>query len=172
MSAMSALRRLPLARLSRCMGVSIFTTLLSMGVLVTMISAGRAAWVANVVATAVGTVPSYLLNRRWVWGRHGAGDPWREVLPFWLLSFVGLGLSTGAVLVADRLCAGIGLVGSARTLALLAANVSAFGVLWVAQFLLLDRVLFRVRAAAPSPLREAQEARVHPTATLQVHRSR
>ena len=140
---MSALRRLPLARLTRCMGVSIFTTLLSMAVFVTMISVDQAAWVANVVATAVGTVPSYLLNRRWVWGRRGSGDPWREVLPFWLLSFAGLGLSTMSVVLANRLCAAIGVVGAVRTLALLAANVAAFGVLWIAQFLLLDRVLFR-----------------------------
>ena len=166
---MSVLRRLPLARLTRCMAVSIFTTLLSTAVFVTLISVGRAAWVANVVATAAGTVPSYLLNRRWVWGRSGSGDPWREVLPFWLLSFCGLGVSTGAVLLADRLCAGIGMVGAVRTLALLAANVSAFGALWVGQFLLLDRVLFRSRAATSRP---PQEPRVQPTGTLHIHRSR
>jgi putative flippase GtrA len=50
--------------------------------------------VANVLATAVGTVRSYVLNRRWVWGRDGASDLWREVVPFWIPSFSGLVLST------------------------------------------------------------------------------
>jgi len=99
-------------------------------------------WVANVLATAVGTVPSYALNRRWVWGRDGAGDVWREVVPFWALSFGGLVLSTAAVATADAWASSIGLVGPTRTTLLLLANVGSFAVLWVGQFLVLDRVLF------------------------------
>ena len=146
----SLLRRLPLARLVRCLSVSVLTTLLSLVVLGTLVSLGTRAWVANAIATGIGTVPSYVLNRRWVWGIRHDSDPWREVAPFWLLSFSGLLLSTLAVDRADRLAAVWQLSSGVRTVALLGANVASFGVLWVAQFVLLDRVLFRRRLPAAS----------------------
>lgn len=104
---------------------------------------GAPAWQANVIATAVATVPSYVLNRRWVWGRSGSSHWWREVVPFWSLSFGGLVLSTIAVHQADHMAGTAGWVGTGRTLALLSANIGAFGLLWIGQFVLLDRVLFR-----------------------------
>ena len=108
------------------------------------------AWMANVVATGVGTGPSYVLNRRWVWAQRGASHPWREVAPFWGMSFAGLALSTAAVAVADAWAASAGLTGAARSVALLLANAAAFGSLWVGQFLVLDRVLFGGRAVQRS----------------------
>ena len=143
-------RALPLARIARCLSVSVLTTALSLGVLLAVLTMGMRAWLANVVATAAGTVPSYVLNRRWVWRLDGASDPWRQVAPFWLLSFSGLALSTLAVDRADRLAASFELTAGVRSVALLCANVASFGVLWVAQFLLLDRVLFRSRLPAGS----------------------
>ena len=38
--------------------------------------------VANVVACAVATVPSYYLNRTWAWGRRGRSHLWKQVVPF------------------------------------------------------------------------------------------
>src|SRR4051812_30667409 len=49
---------------------------------------------SNVFAVTVSSIPSYLLNRRWVWGRRGSHDVLREVVPFWIFAFVGLGFST------------------------------------------------------------------------------
>ena len=156
--------RLPFARIARCLSVSVFTTLLSMVVLVVLVTADVRPWLANVVATAVGTVPSYVLNRRWVWGLRDTSDPWREVAPFWVLSFAGLVVSTLAVDRADHVAASLHLTGATRTVGLLAANVAAFGVLWVVRFLLLDRVLFRrppvaateARPLPPTPSRRSR----------------
>jgi putative flippase GtrA len=103
---------------------------------------------ANVVATGLGTIPSFELNRRWVWGKSGQRSLVAEIGPFWVLSFVGLGLSTLAVSVADGLVARAELGMTARTLAAAAANLGTFGSLWVVQYLLLDRVLFRQPVAA------------------------
>ena len=66
-------------------------------------TAMAAGW-ANVVATAVGTVPSFELNRRWVWGRRDERSLLTQVVPFCVLSFAGLGLSTLTV----SLAAGVG----------------------------------------------------------------
>ena len=133
-------------RLVRCMGVSVITTIVSVTTLAaTTLGFGLEAWVANVLATAVATVPSYHLNRRWTWGKRGASDLWREMLPFWVLSFSGLVLSTLAVALTDSWLHGSHLGEPLRTLVIVTAHLSGFGVLWVAQFILLERVLFAGR---------------------------
>ncbi len=118
-----------------------------LGVLVSTTS--MSAVLANVIATAVGTVPSFELNRRWVWRKTGKRSLGGEVAPFWVLSFAGLAVSTVAVSVAATWAAHAGVGAAMRTLVIEAANVAAFGSLWIVQFLILDRILFR---ATPAPV--------------------
>lgn len=134
-------------RLTRCLGVSVISTVVSVTTLVAAsVGLGMAAWMANVVATTVATVPSYHLNRRWTWGKRDASDMWREVMPFWVLSFAGLVLSTVAVALTDAWTHGVHFSSPVfHTLILLTAHLSGFALLWVAQFILLDRVLFAER---------------------------
>ena len=128
------------------MGVSVITTIISVTTLAAAtLGLGLEAWVANVLATAVATVPSYHLNRRWTWGKRGESDLWRELAPFWVLSFAGLVLSTVAVALSDSWLHGAHLGEPLRTFVILMAHLSGFGILWVAQFALLERVLFRAR---------------------------
>ena len=130
-------------RMSRCLVVSVGTTLLSAAVLVALaLGAGVPAGSANVVAVCCGIAPSYLANRHWVWGRSGRGDLAREVAPFWVLSLAGLVVSTVAVSVVAS--AAVHWSTSARAIALPLANLSVFGALWLVQFALLDKVLFKV----------------------------
>ncbi len=62
-------------RLRRYAGVSVISTAVSLAVLTLLVGtdAVTVGW-ANVIATGVGTVPSFELNRRWVWGR--SADCW------------------------------------------------------------------------------------------------
>jgi len=92
--------------------------------------------VSNLIAVTLSCIPSYLLNRYWVWGKRGKNHFWREVFPFWAMAALGLVLSTIAVWWVDQR--------TDVTLFLMAANLSAFGVLYIAKFLVLDRVLFKV----------------------------
>ncbi len=133
-------------KLLRYAGVSVISTATSLTVLATLVALHliTPGW-ANVVATAVGTVPSFELNRRWVWGKSGSRSLLAEVGPFCALSFGGLALSTVAVSAAARWAAHAGLN---VTVAALAANVGTFGSLWLVQFVLLDRVLFKRRIIA------------------------
>src|SRR5271165_5390760 len=89
-------------RLWRFGSVSIISTGVSQVVLFTtyhVLQVGTA-MECNVIATGVASVPAYFLNRSWTWGKTGRSDLWREVIPFWAISFLGLVLSTVAVGIA------------------------------------------------------------------------
>lgn len=98
---------------------------------------GLSAAMSNVIAVTLGAVPNYLINRAWTWKKNDRHSVSREVVPFWAMAFLGLLLSTVAVdWAADRF--------DDNPLAVSGANIAAFGVLWVAKFVVLDRVLFRL----------------------------
>jgi putative flippase GtrA len=130
-----------IAKLVRAVAVSATTTVLSLSILFVLTRfAGVAPAAANVIATVAGIGPSYALNRRFVWKLRGRSRFVRQVLPFWIFSVAGLVTSTVAVDAAARY-ASIW-TGTMRSLVLLAANAATFGSLWIAQFVLLDRVIF------------------------------
>jgi len=89
---------------------------------------------ANLAAWMVGTVPAYLLSRAWVWQRSGPHRWGGEVLTFWIVALVGLVLSSLAVGVVEHY--------TERTLVVAAANLGAYGAVWVAKYLFLDQVMW------------------------------
>jgi putative flippase GtrA len=149
-----------LRQLLRYSAVSAIATTTSLSVLGVLVGtrAMSPGW-ANVVATAAGTVPSFELNRRWVWGKRGQRSATAEIVPFCIMSFAGLALSTLAVHRAAIWAEHAGLSGAARTIAVEAANIAAFGSLWIAQFLILDRVLFRHPSPPPLPIGREDDVR-------------
>ena len=131
------------ARIARCMSVSVITTAISVTTIVIATAAfGLTATMANILATCIATIPSYQLNRRWTWGRRDPSNPWREVAPFWAMAFAGLALSTLTVALADSWAAQAHLTAPARTVLVLVGHLGGFGLLWIAQFVILDRVVF------------------------------
>jgi putative flippase GtrA len=145
-------RRPPLAALIRYAGVSVVATATSAIALTALLTAGvGSAGEANVLATLAGVAPSFELNRRWVWGRRGPRSVGGEVVPFVALAVTGLVLSTAAVAAVAHLAEARAVEGAARTTLLLAANLAAFGSLWVGQYVVLDRVVFRRRSRASAP---------------------
>ena len=140
-----------LTKLVRCAAVSVIVTTLSLsmlGVLVGIVHV-EAVW-ANVITTLVASVPSYVLNRRWVWKVSGRSDLRRQVLPFWGLAMAGLVLSSIAVGVTAHLADGMAVSPMVRTLGVQVANLAAWGLLWGVQFVALDRWLFRAVHPAPA----------------------
>jgi putative flippase GtrA len=95
---------------------------------------------ANLLANIVATVPSYTLNRRWVWGKGGKSHLWREVMPFWILSFIGLAVSSLAVWAAGDFSRQHHLGHATTTLLVNSANLSAFAVLWVGKFIVYNKL--------------------------------
>jgi len=98
---------------------------------------------SNVFSVAVGTIPAYILSRYWVWEKRGKNHFMREVLPFWILAFIGFALSTAAVwFVADRW--------DPDPIVINLTSLAAFGVVWAAKFVILDRILFKNEETAPA----------------------
>ena len=149
---MVEVHRTTILRVLRCLCVSAGTTVLSAVALVVLaIGFGLPAGTASLIANGCGIPASYWGNRRWVWRRTGRGDLAREVIPFWMLSLIGLVASTLFVAYVGTITAALPVAG--RAIALPAASVVVFAALWIVQFALLDRVIFagasHSRASAP-----------------------
>lgn len=95
---------------------------------------------ANVFSVSLGAIPAYVLSRYWVWEKRGKNHFMREVLPFWTLAIIGFAASTAAVWYVDAHW-------SPSPLVINLTNLTAFGVVWLAKFFVLDRVLFRPEEA-------------------------
>ena len=101
---------------------------------------GWPAVASNITAWMVSTIPAYLLSRAWVWKRDGTHDMGREVLPFWVLAFVGLVFSSIVVALVEQQ--------TERTTFILIANLAAYGIVWMAKYVFLDKVMWRHQPSA------------------------
>jgi putative flippase GtrA len=106
---------------------------------------GFAHWTAKssaIFSTAVGTIPSYYLNRNWAWGKSGKSHFWKEVVPFWVIAFIGLAFSTWTSDTAEGYVIRHHILGLSRTLIVDGAFIGGFGVLWVLKFIIFNKFLF------------------------------
>jgi putative flippase GtrA len=92
---------------------------------------------ANLASVTLGCIPNYMINRYWTWQQTGANRFWGEVVPFWTMAVLGAILSMLAVAFADQHWEG-------STLAVSIANLAGFGILWIAKFLILDKLMWKV----------------------------
>jgi putative flippase GtrA len=101
------------------------------------IAYGPLGWLAaNLLSVSCGAVPNYLINRRWTWHQSGKNRLWGEVVPFWVMSVIGMIFSLFAVSYADSRWG--------TKLAVVIAQLAGFGVLWLAKFLVLDKVMWKI----------------------------
>lgn len=118
--------------------------------------------VANFAAVSIATIPAFILNKYWVWGKRGKAHMRREVIPFSIFTLAGWVLSTAAVAVVDvmtRTDLGNGKFHHNK-LAIAAANISGFGVLWVLKYIFLDKIMFGEHHHTPydEDIEEEEEA--------------
>jgi putative flippase GtrA len=100
---------------------------------------------AGFTASTIAAFPSYYLNRNWVWGKTGRSHLMKEVLPFWIMAFIGIGFSALVSNLADDVARNITNSPSARSFILVVANVGAFGILWILKFIIFNKILFAHR---------------------------
>jgi putative flippase GtrA len=89
-------------------------------------------------------IPSYILNRRWVWKKSGRSHVWREILPFWVMSLIGIVFALFVAGWAHDIGQAHHLRHFDRTLLVVAANVAAFGVLWLLKLALFNRIFAQI----------------------------
>jgi putative flippase GtrA len=97
---------------------------------------------ANVFAVGLSAVPAYILTRYWVWEKRGKNHFLKEVVPFWSLALIGLALSTLAAYGAQSYSEANDFTGAQSQVLLNLSNLCSFGIVWVAKFFILDRILF------------------------------
>ncbi len=78
------------------------------------------------------------------WGKTDKNRIMAEILPFSTITLVGIGFSFLVGHAAGQFTHHHDITGPIRLMILLAANVTGFGLLWVAKYVLLNRVLFDV----------------------------
>jgi putative flippase GtrA len=95
---------------------------------------------STVFANFVATFPSYWLNRRWAWGKHGRSHLLKEVVPFWLMACAGIAFSILWAALARHLSIKYHLGHWESTVLVLVANVMSFGIFWVLKLFLFNRM--------------------------------
>jgi putative flippase GtrA len=105
-------------------------------------------------ANLVAGIPSYLLNRQWVWGKSGRSHLVKEILPFAVISVTGIGFSLFTAQLAHDYATSHHLHHLIRTLLVLGTNIASFGALWLVKFAILNRLFAQLpdlEVAAEAP---------------------
>lgn len=97
---------------------------------------------SSILATSVGAVPSYVLNRRWAWGKTGKSHLWKEIVPFWAIAFLGLVFSTWSSDFAETYVRDHDYSLAVERLAVQGAYFGAFAILWVGKFIVFNKLIF------------------------------
>lgn len=129
--------------------VSVISALTSLALLTIIYGVLRlgSAVVCTLTSNILAGIPSYILNRRWVWKKGGRSHIWREILPFWVMSITGIGFALYTAYLASHYADMHHLHHLARTVLVVGANAAAFGILWVLKFLILNRLFTEIADA-------------------------
>ncbi|WP_433163823.1 GtrA family protein [Kribbella sp. CA-247076] len=133
---------------------SVVATVLSQAAFALCYWFGTAALVASLVAWVTGTVPSYLMNRRWTWGHRGPAG--RDLLPYAIIVVTSAVLAAIVTTVTDRLVQDWTVSHAWQTVIVSGSYLGTYGVLFILKFVLFDRYVF-ARKPAPDAAEPAGE---------------
>lgn len=97
---------------------------------------------SNIWAVCLSAIPSYYLNRAWAWGKRGRSHFLKEVVPFWTMALIGLAFSTWAADFAATKAKSFTDSHFFTTVIVMGASLGAFGVLWIAKFMIINKLMF------------------------------
>jgi putative flippase GtrA len=98
---------------------------------------------ATLVGNLVASVPAYQLNRRWTWGKRGKSHFRKEIVPFWTLTFLGIGVSQLGALWARHEVRTHHWSHVINTGLVAFTNLASFAIFWVLKLMVFNRI-FRV----------------------------
>jgi putative flippase GtrA len=102
---------------------------------------------STLVGNLIASVPAYQLNRRWTWGKRGKSQVRREILPFWSLTALGIGVSQLGALWARHEVRAHHWSHLVNTGLVVFANLASFAIFWVLKLIVFNRI-FRVDTIA------------------------
>jgi putative flippase GtrA len=97
---------------------------------------------SGIFGAAWGAVPSYYLNRTWAWGKSGRSHLWKEIVPFWVIAFIGVLFAGWTQGLAGHDVKHHDITGLLRQIIILGAYLAGFGVLWLVKYVIFNKVLF------------------------------
>jgi len=151
-------------KLVRYTATSAITTAVSIGAVATLYGfriIPSVVW-ATLTGNLIGTLPAYNLNRRWTWGKRGRSSVRREVMPFVVMTVLGIGFSQiGAWWVKHEVAThhwshllNTGLVAG--------VNLLCFAIFWVLKLLVFNRIFHVNPIAEIDEQLTAEERRTTP----------
>lgn len=102
---------------------------------------------ATLFGNLVAAIPSYSLNRKWVWGKTGRSHVRKEILPFLALAVLSIGFSMVGGAYAKHLVQTHQWSHLFNTCIVDVANLASFAIFWVLKLVLFNRI-FHVNEGA------------------------
>ena len=115
--------------------------------------------VSSVAAFSAGALVNFLIYRFWAWrgtAESGSAAVRRDFLKYAVVAIGTALVALGTTTIADNWARSAGLSASLRTLVVEGSYFGAFGVMFIAKFLILDRYVFRARAASARSLDQVE----------------
>jgi putative flippase GtrA len=95
---------------------------------------------STLAGNLIASVPAYQLNRRWTWGKRGKSGLRKEVVPFWMLTFLGIGVSQLGALWARHEVKAHHWSHLTNTGLVAFANLASFAIFWVLKLIVFNRI--------------------------------
>lgn len=95
---------------------------------------------ATLVGNLIGMIPAYNLNRRWAWGKRGRSALRAEIVPFFVMSALGIGFSQVGAVWARHEVHTHQWAHSVNTVLVTGTNLACFGIFWVLKLLVFNRI--------------------------------
>ena len=115
---------------------------------------------ATVIGNLIATLPSYYLNRTWTWGKRGRSHFLSEIVPFWSMSFLGIGVSMLGAAWAREQVREHQWAHVVNTALVSFTNLFSFGLFWVLKMMVFNRIFHdRTLEEMDEPL-TAEESRI------------
>lgn len=115
---------------------------------------------STIFGNTVATLPSYWLNRKWAWGKHGRSHLLKEVVPFWVMAGAGIAFAIIWAALAHHAAIKYQLDHFETTVVVLVANVMSFAIFWVLKLIVFNRLFHHEFEEFGEHLTEEEEAKL------------
>ena len=109
---------------------------------------------ASLLNAAILTLPNFFANKLYVWKVTSKDNQRTQIAIFWVAAMLGVTFATTLTWIVEQLTTGWS--GLPKAAAVVAAQLTGFGIVWVGRFLILDRWLFKLthHGREPTPAEE------------------